>query len=63
MKENIKFKLLTEAESNVGCAMTYTLIEWTKEHLDELLIDQPSSFDTCLSHVANLEIEEKVYLL
>ena len=55
-------KLLTEAESNIGCAMTYTLIEWTKEHLEELLVDQPSSSDTCLSQVANLEIEDKVYL-
>ncbi len=59
MKDNIKSKVLKEADANVGSAMTYTLIEWVKENLEELLIDQPSNLDTSIS-VANLDIEEKV---
>nr|CAH0102598.1 unnamed protein product [Daphnia galeata] len=59
VKDNIKSKVLKEADANVGSAMTYTLIEWVKENLEELLIDQPSNLDTSIS-VANLDIEEKV---
>ncbi|XP_057365213.1 RWD domain-containing protein 4-like [Daphnia carinata] len=60
VKENIIFKLLKEADANIGSAMTYTLIEWVKENLEELLVDQPLNLDTCTSHVANLEIDDKV---
>ena len=59
VKDNIKSKVLKEADANIGSAMTYTLIEWVKENLEELLIDQPSNLDTSIS-VANLDIEEKV---
>ena len=51
-----------EADANIGSAMTYTLIEWVKENLEELLIDQPSNLDTSIS-VANLDIEEKVWCI
>lgn len=27
----------------IGCAMTYTIFEWVKENLDDLLIDQPDA--------------------
>ena len=59
MKDDIRSKVLKEADNNIGSAMTYTLIEWVKENLEELLIDQPSTLDTSLN-VANLDIEEKV---
>lgn len=60
VKGNIILKLLKEADGNIGSAMTYTLIEWVKENLEELLVDQPLNLDTCTSHVANLEIDDKV---
>ena len=27
----------------LGCAMTFTLFEWVKENLDDLLMEQPNS--------------------
>jgi hypothetical protein len=59
VKEDIRSKVLKEADVNIGSAMTYTLIEWVKENLEELMVDQPSTMDTSLN-LANLDIEEKV---
>ncbi len=59
MKEDIRSKVLKEADVNIGSAMTYTLIEWVKENLEELMVDQPSTMDASLN-LANLDIEEKV---
>jgi hypothetical protein len=59
VKEDMRLKVLKEADANIGSAMTYTLIEWVKENLEELLMDQPSNLETSIS-VSNLDIEEKV---
>jgi hypothetical protein len=59
VKEDIRSKVLKEADVNIGSAMTYTLIEWVKENLEELMVDQPSTMDASLN-LANLDIEEKV---
>uniref|UniRef100_A0A914XKK8 RWD domain-containing protein n=1 Tax=Plectus sambesii TaxID=2011161 RepID=A0A914XKK8_9BILA len=40
VKSYIHSKLLTEAEANVGMGMTFTLIDFAKENLDDLLKDQ-----------------------
>jgi len=36
VKELIISKLIEQCELNIGCAMTYTLFDWTNEHFDEL---------------------------
>ena len=57
VKEDICRQLTDEAEANLGCAMTFTLIEWVKEHLEELLANQP---ETVADSISNLELEDKV---
>jgi len=56
VKEDICRQLTDEAEANLGCAMTFTLIEWVKEHLEELLANQP---ETVADSISNLELEDK----
>ncbi|KAK3737477.1 hypothetical protein QZH41_008358 [Actinostola sp. cb2023] len=36
VKRFIVSKLLEQCELNLGCAMTYTLLDWTNEHFNEL---------------------------
>lgn len=60
VKGGVISKLLKEADANIGSAVTYTLFEWVKENLEELLVDQPLNLETCTSHVANLDIDDKV---
>ena len=61
VKEDICRKLVAEAELNLGFAMTFTLIEWAKEHLEELLAHQPATLETCVTDdISNLELEDKV---
>lgn len=58
VKEAIKKKLLDEAEMYLGCAVTFTLMEWVKENLELLLTDQPLTLET---HVdIESDHEEKV---
>jgi len=60
VKEDICRKLVAEAELNLGFAMTFTLIEWAKEHLEELLAHQPATLETCVTDdISNLELEDK----
>ena len=35
--------LLFQIPDLLGCAMTFTLFEWVKENLDDLLMEQPNS--------------------
>ena len=46
VKASIKDSLLKEAEDQLGCAMTYTLIEFAKENVESLTDDQPEKPDT-----------------
>lgn len=40
VKESIVSKLMEQCEMNLGCAVTFTLIDWTNEHFDELTENQ-----------------------
>ena len=61
VKADICRQLDAEAEVNLGYAMTYTLIEWVKEHLEELFANQPLTLETCVADsISNLELEDKV---
>lgn len=44
VKEQVVSQVTAEAEHYLGTAMTYTLFEFVKEKLEELLAGQPSSF-------------------
>lgn len=44
MKERVVSQVSMEAEQYLGTAMTYTLFEFVKEKLEELLAGQPESF-------------------
>lgn len=60
VKADICRQLDAEAEVNLGYAMTYTLIEWVKEHLEELFANQPLTLETCVADsISNLELEDK----
>jgi len=41
VKASVVEKLTEEAEAFLGCAMTYTLFEYAKENVDDLLMEQP----------------------
>ncbi|KAK3083645.1 hypothetical protein FSP39_000755 [Pinctada imbricata] len=41
VKETIKGGISSQIPDLLGCAMTYTLFEWVKENLEELLEQQP----------------------
>lgn len=61
VKEDICRQLAAEAELNLGCAMTFTLIEWVKEHFEELLANQPLTLETYVADsISNLELGDKV---
>lgn len=40
VKEIIVSKLMEQCEMNLGCAVTYTVFDWTNEHFDELTEQQ-----------------------
>jgi hypothetical protein len=44
VKEKVVSQVNMEAEQYLGTAMTYTLFEFVKEKLEELLAGQPESF-------------------
>jgi hypothetical protein len=44
VKERVVAQVNMEAEQYLGTAMTYTLFEFVKEKLEELLAGQPESF-------------------
>ncbi|PSN35286.1 hypothetical protein C0J52_15249 [Blattella germanica] len=46
VKDLVVSQVSAEAEQYLGAAMTYTLFEFVKEKLDELLAAQPESFVT-----------------
>jgi hypothetical protein len=60
VKEEITKALLDEAEAYLGCAVTYTLMEWVKENLEKLLAKQPLTFEACSDAVSSLHLEDKV---
>ena len=60
MKEEITKSLLDEAEAYLGCAVTYTLMEWVKENLEKLLAKQPLTLEACSDAVSSLHLEDKV---
>uniref|UniRef100_A0A1E1WZ21 RWD domain-containing protein n=1 Tax=Amblyomma aureolatum TaxID=187763 RepID=A0A1E1WZ21_9ACAR len=52
VKEAIETALKEQAQLELGTAMTYTLLEWIKEHADELTEKQPETLPTA-------EVEEE----
>jgi len=44
VKEQVVFQVNVEAEQYLGTAMTYTLFEFVKEKMEDLLGGQPESF-------------------
>jgi hypothetical protein len=46
VKEQVVSQVNAEAEQYLGTAMTYTLFEFVKEKMEELLAGQPESFIT-----------------
>lgn len=44
VKDQVVSQVKEEAEQYLGTAMTYTLFEFVKEKLEELLAGQPDSF-------------------
>jgi hypothetical protein len=43
VKESILAKLMEQCEMNLGCAMTYSLFDWTNEHVEELTEEQDAA--------------------
>lgn len=60
IKQEIKTKISAEAEANIGCAMTYTLIEWVKEHIEDLFANYSDDIEASAESLDNLNIAEKV---
>ena len=60
VKQEIISKLTVEAEANIGCAMTYTIVEWVKEHVEELLANQPTTTTDASDEMSHLDIADKV---
>ena len=44
VKERVVYQVNVEAEQYLGTAMTYTLFEFVKEKMEDLLVGQPQSF-------------------
>lgn len=44
VKEQVVSQVNVEAEQYLGTAMTYTLFEFVKEKMEDLLVGQPQSF-------------------
>ena len=44
VKERVVSQVNVEAEQYLGTAMTYTLFEFVKEKMEDLLVGQPQSF-------------------
>uniref|UniRef100_A0A0M3ILF1 RWD domain-containing protein n=1 Tax=Ascaris lumbricoides TaxID=6252 RepID=A0A0M3ILF1_ASCLU len=55
VKEHIVSRLKQEAESYLGMAATFTLIEYVKEHFDDLIKDQVESA-TMAEEASNLRL-------
>ncbi|XP_059481747.1 RWD domain-containing protein 4 [Neocloeon triangulifer] len=49
VRNHIADEVKKEAENNVGMGMTYTLFEWVKERVDELIVAQPESIAEAVS--------------
>lgn len=45
VKSEIKSELLKQADDLIGCAMTYTLIEYAKENVESLTENQPEKLE------------------
>jgi len=56
VKEKILSGLKEQAEANLGMSMTYTIFEWVKEEIDELMKDQGVA--EVSSGVERLTVEE-----
>ncbi|XP_054268420.1 RWD domain-containing protein 4 [Macrosteles quadrilineatus] len=59
VKQRICEHLLNEADQFLGEAMTYTLFESAREHLEELTAEQPESPDVPVSEPSN-ELPEEI---
>lgn len=40
VKESIRLRVVEQCEMCLGCAMTYSIFDWAKEHEEELMQDQ-----------------------
>ena len=58
VKEEILEKVKAEAEQYLGMSMTYSLFEFVKEHLDELLNDQPDVIQEVTERVESVAIKD-----
>jgi hypothetical protein len=52
VKERVVSQVNVEAEQYLGTAMTYTLFEFVKEKMEDLLVGQPRSFVSNVTDVS-----------
>jgi hypothetical protein len=48
-RQHIADEVLKEATNNIGMGMTYTLFEWVKENLEQLVASQPEKLVEAIS--------------
>lgn len=59
-RQHIADEVLKEATNNIGMGMTYTLFEWVKENLDQLVASQPEKLAEAIT--SKLVISEPTVL-
>ncbi|XP_065351592.1 RWD domain-containing protein 4 [Cloeon dipterum] len=63
VRQHIVDEVSKEAANNIGMGMTYTLFEWVKERLDELVSAQPDSIAEAVSSrlvIADTQEQESI---
>jgi hypothetical protein len=60
-RQHIADEVLKEATNNIGMGMTYTLFEWVKENLDQLVASQPEKLAEAIT--SKLVISEPTVII
>lgn len=58
VKSGILKKIDAECQNYLGMSMTYSIFEWVKESLDELLEEQPEVIQEVTERVRNVQIND-----
>lgn len=58
VKKSIVEKCGEEAQAYLGMSMTFSLFEWVKESLDQLLQDQPNVIQELAERVNNVQVND-----